>query len=255
MSELPEVETVRRGLIPHLLGQRFSGAIVRDPRLRWPVPSDLDARLAGRLIERLERRGKYLILRLDSGNLILHLSMSGSVRLVTATVQPARHDHLDLILENGAVLRYHDPRRFGAVLLSDEPEADPLLAPLGIEPLEPGFDGDWLYAASRGRKIEPAPLRAPGRRRPEHPGTGHRGWRQHAARLCRQSWQTRLFPTNLLCLWPGRAALPGLRRRHTAEPTWQSRHVFLPEMPEKMMQTVLAKAFYARFQKKSGVTP
>ncbi len=213
MSELPEVETVRRGLIPHLLGQRFSGAIVRDPRLRWPVPSDLDARLA------------------------------------------ARHDHLDLILENGAVLRYHDPRRFGAVLLSDEPEADPLLAPLGIEPLEPGFDGDWLYAASRGRKIEPAPLRAPGRRRPEHPGTGHRGWRQHAARLCRQSWQTRLFPTNLLCLWPGRAALPGLRRRHTAEPTWQSRHVFLPEMPEKMMQTVLAKAFYARFQKKSGVTP
>lgn len=152
MPELPEVETVRRGLIPHLLGQRFSGAIVRDPRLRWPVPSDLDARLAGRLIERLERRGKYLILRLDSGNLILHLGMSGSVRLVTATVQPTRHDHLDLILENGAVLRYHDPRRFGAVLLSDEPEADPLLAPLGIEPLEPGFDGDWLYAASRGRK-------------------------------------------------------------------------------------------------------
>jgi len=152
MPELPEVETVRRGLIPHLLGQRFSGAIVRDPRLRWPVPSDLDARLAGRRIERLERRGKYLILRLDAGNLIVHLGMSGSLRLVAATVQPARHDHVDMILDNGTVLRYHDPRRFGAVLLSDHPEADPLLVRLGIEPLEPGFSGDWLYTASRGRR-------------------------------------------------------------------------------------------------------
>lgn len=149
MPELPEVETVRRGLSPHLVGRRLTTAVVREPRLRWPVPSDLAARVAGRRITGLGRRGKYLILHLDTGNLIFHLGMSGSLRLVAPETAPTRHDHLDLRIEEGPLLRYRDPRRFGAVLWSEAPEREPLLAGLGIEPLEPGFDGGWLYAATR----------------------------------------------------------------------------------------------------------
>jgi formamidopyrimidine-DNA glycosylase len=149
VPELPEVETVRRGLAPHLLGHRLLGARVRETRLRWPVPDDLDARLAGRRIEGLIRRGKYLILALDRGHLILHLGMSGSLRLVPAGRPPERHDHLDLLLDDGQSLRYRDPRRFGAVLWSDTPDRHPLIAGLGVEPLGSAFDGDWLYAASR----------------------------------------------------------------------------------------------------------
>lgn len=154
MPELPEVETVRRGLAPHLIGRRLLGARVREPRLRWPVPADLDVRLAGRRIDTLERRGKYLILGLDQGHLILHLGMSGSLRLTDAATPLAKHDHIDLVLEGDQVLRYRDPRRFGAVLWSDAPARHPLIAALGVEPLDPAFDGAWLYAASRG-------LRAP----------------------------------------------------------------------------------------------
>jgi formamidopyrimidine-DNA glycosylase len=150
MPELPEVETVRRGLAPHLIGRRLLGARVRENRLRWPVPDKLDARIAGRRIEALARRGKYLIVNLDSGHLILHLGMSGSLRLTPNSTPIEKHDHLDLLLEDGQVLRYRDPRRFGAVLWSEAPEAHPLIAGLGIEPLDPAFDGDWLYAASRG---------------------------------------------------------------------------------------------------------
>ncbi len=149
MPELPEVETVLRGLAPFLIGQRLSGALVREPRLRWPVPDDLDALLAGRRIDRLERRGKYLIMTLDRGHLILHLGMSGSLRIVEAAAPVEKHDHLDLLLDTGARLRYRDPRRFGALLWSDDPSSHPLIAPLGIEPLAPGFDGDWLHRASR----------------------------------------------------------------------------------------------------------
>jgi formamidopyrimidine-DNA glycosylase len=149
MPELPEVETVRRGLAPHLIGQRLAGAQVREPRLRWPVPDDLDARLAGRRIVGLDRRGKYLIMTLDRGHLILHLGMSGSLRMVEADAPVEKHDHLDLLLDSGARLRYRDPRRFGALLWSDEPSSHPLIAPLGIEPLSPCFDGDWLHQASR----------------------------------------------------------------------------------------------------------
>jgi len=149
MPELPEVETVRRGLAPHLLGRRFSGAVIRESRLRWPVPPDLAGKLSGRRIEALDRRGKYLILTLDSGNLIVHLGMSGSLRLVGRDTPPRRHDHVDLILDDGLTLRYHDPRRFGAVIWSVDPLREPLLAGLGMEPLEAGFDGDWLYSATR----------------------------------------------------------------------------------------------------------
>jgi formamidopyrimidine-DNA glycosylase len=157
MPELPEVETVRRGLAPDLLGQRMQGAAVRQTRLRWPVPEDLDARLCQRRIEAVERRGKYLLLRLDHGCLILHLGMSGSLRIQDGAVPPGRHDHVDLRLEDGRVLRLRDPRRFGAVLWSETPAEHPLLASLGIEPLHADFDANWLHAATRGRA---APIKA-----------------------------------------------------------------------------------------------
>ena len=152
MPELPEVETVRRGLAPHLTGRQLAGAEVREPRLRWPIPSDLTARLVGRRIIALTRRGKYLLVHLDAGHLILHLGMSGSLRLVPAGTPPEKHDHVDLLLADGARLRFRDPRRFGALLWSDAPDSHPLIAPLGIEPLEPGFDAEWLYRQTRGRQ-------------------------------------------------------------------------------------------------------
>jgi formamidopyrimidine-DNA glycosylase len=151
MPELPEVETVRRGLAPYLEGHRLLGARIREPRLRWPVAADLDMLLRDRRVECLDRRGKYLLLRLDSGCLICHLGMSGSLRLEMATTPPGKHDHLDLLLENGRILRYRDPRRFGAFVWSDNPERHPLLAHLGVEPLAAEFDGERLCALCRGR--------------------------------------------------------------------------------------------------------
>ncbi len=151
MPELPEVETVRRGLSPHLEGRTLRGAEVRERRLRWPVPEHLDALVAGRRIRSLARRGKYLLIRLDAGGLVCHLGMSGSLRLVDAEVPPEKHDHLDLLLEDGRVLRFRDPRRFGALLWSDDPDRHPLLAELGVEPLSGDFDGGRLHALARGR--------------------------------------------------------------------------------------------------------
>jgi formamidopyrimidine-DNA glycosylase len=153
MPELPEVETVRRGLAPHLLGRHLLGARVREARLRWPVPADLDDRLNGRRITALARRGKYLVFRLDRGSLIVHLGMSGSLRLLPAPRAPGKHEHVDLLLEGGQLLRYRDPRRFGAILWTETPSRHRLIAGLGVEPLEDSFDGDWLYAASRGRQV------------------------------------------------------------------------------------------------------
>ncbi|TCS73479.1 DNA-(apurinic or apyrimidinic site) lyase [Sulfuritortus calidifontis] len=151
MPELPEVETVRRGLSPHIVGHRLRGARVRHPRLRWPVPAGLDRLVKGQRITALERRGKYLILGLEHGGLLLHLGMSGSLRLVAAATPPEKHDHVDLLLDSGQALRLRDPRRFGAVLWSEAPAAHPLLASLGIEPLSRGFDGEALYRLSRGK--------------------------------------------------------------------------------------------------------
>lgn len=151
MPELPEVETVRRGLAPHLEGRCLSGVRVREGRLRWPVADDLDARLRQRRVLALERRGKYLLLRLDRGSLVCHLGMSGSLRLCGEADAPGRHDHVDLLLDDGRLLRYRDPRRFGVLLWSADPERHPLLAHLGVEPLSPEFDGARLYTLCRGR--------------------------------------------------------------------------------------------------------
>lgn len=154
MPELPEVETVCRGLAPHLENRILRGAEVREPRLRWPVPADLDSLVRGQRIHRLTRRGKYLLAELDRGGLIMHLGMSGSLRLINAAMAPEKHDHLDLLLDDGRVLRYRDPRRFGALLWSAQPDQHPLIAHLGVEPLTEAFNGDSLHALCQHKKTE-----------------------------------------------------------------------------------------------------
>jgi len=125
---------------------------VREARLRWPVPHQLASALAGEVIESVERRAKYLLFRTAAGSLLVHLGMSGSLRMVDAKVPPGRHDHVDVLLEGGACLRYHDPRRFGCFLWLAPGEVHPLLEKLGPEPLSSDFDGQLLYLRSRGRK-------------------------------------------------------------------------------------------------------
>jgi len=148
MPELPEVEVTRRGLAPQLAGRTISGAHIRQPRLRWPVSAEV-RRLAGRTVRGLKRRGKYLLLDCGDGHLIVHLGMSGSLRIVAPGTPPAKHDHVDLLFGD-RVLRLRDPRRFGAVLWArGAPEAHPLLAHLGIEPLSSALDAARLHALTR----------------------------------------------------------------------------------------------------------
>ena len=152
MPELPEVETARRGIAPHLVGRRIASLVIRNPRLRRPVPLHLQTELAGRRIEAVERRAKYLLLRCTGGTLLVHLGMSGHLRVFSEPPPPGSHDHLDLVLDDGSLLRYRDPRRFGLFLWTTAPPGQhPLLRHLGPEPFAPEFDGAWLYARSRGR--------------------------------------------------------------------------------------------------------
>lgn len=158
MPELPEVETTRRGIAPHLIGQRVSRVIVRERRLRWPIPEDLDVRLSGQRIEAVERRAKYLLIKAEVGTLISHLGMSGNLRLVEAGLPAAKHEHVDIELESGLALRYTDPRRFGALLWSELPLEHELLMRLGPEPLTDLFDGERLYQLSRGKAVAIKPF-------------------------------------------------------------------------------------------------
>jgi len=158
MPELPEVETTRRGIAPHLIGQRVSRVLVRERRLRWPIPEDLDVRLSGQRIEAVERRAKYLLIKAETGTLISHLGMSGNLRLVEAGLPAAKHEHVDIELESGLSLRYTDPRRFGALLWSELPLEHELLARLGPEPLTELFDGERLYQLSRGKAVAVKPF-------------------------------------------------------------------------------------------------
>lgn len=154
MPELPEVETTRRGLVPHLKQQSVINMTVREGRLRWPVPSDLPKTLIHQPLRAIERRAKYLLFRFDEGTLIAHLGMSGSMRLVSPTLAPLKHDHIDIAFANGQVLRYNDPRRFGAMLWTTEAPADhPLLAKLGPEPLSDAFSADYLVSKAQRRKV------------------------------------------------------------------------------------------------------
>lgn len=152
MPELPEVETTRRGVEPHCLGRTVKRVQVRDSRLRWPVPDTLPSTLTGQRITGVERRGKYLLFRTAEGCLLVHLGMSGSLRVVAPEDSPGRHDHIDILLDGGVCLRFHDPRRFGCFLWQKPGEVHPLLVNLGPEPLSAEFDGQLLYRRSRGRK-------------------------------------------------------------------------------------------------------
>jgi len=152
MPELPEVETTRRGLAPLLVNQRVKTAVVRNHGLRQPVPRNLPRLLAGATIRNVTRRGKYLLFDCGTGTLILHLGMSGRLWVVGAASSPAKHDHFDLVLENGTVVRLRDPRRFGLVLWhKGDPLGHPLLAAIGPEPFSAEFDGARLYRATRNR--------------------------------------------------------------------------------------------------------
>jgi formamidopyrimidine-DNA glycosylase len=152
MPELPEVETTRRGLAPLVIGQRVANVVIRNRALRQPVPRELSRVIAGTTIRGLARRGKYLLFDCGAGTLILHLGMSGRLWVVSGADPATAHDHFDLLLENGTVLRLRDPRRFGLLLWQKgDPHTHPLLASIGPEPFSADFDGAWLHRATRNR--------------------------------------------------------------------------------------------------------
>ncbi len=156
MPELPEVEIVRRGVVARFLGRELRGVVARRPDLRWPIPADLHQRLSGRRLQAVERRSKYLMLDFGNGTLIVHLGMSGTLRARPADAPATLHDHFDLDFGD-VLLRLNDPRRFGAVLWSEvDPRQTgsdhPLFRRLGLEPFDPRFDGEWLFAGTRGRR-------------------------------------------------------------------------------------------------------
>jgi formamidopyrimidine-DNA glycosylase len=154
MPELPEVETTRRGIAPAIQGRLIRQMLVRQPRLRWPVPEFLPELLKGQRIRSVERRAKYLLLGTEKGTLIVHLGMSGSLRILPEGQPYGKHDHVDLVFADRTLLRFNDPRRFGAVLWTAEPvAAHPLLKDLGPEPLTAEFDGFQLYEMAQNRKM------------------------------------------------------------------------------------------------------
>ncbi|WP_455209321.1 bifunctional DNA-formamidopyrimidine glycosylase/DNA-(apurinic or apyrimidinic site) lyase [Kaarinaea lacus] len=154
MPELPEVETTRRGIASHITRHRITDVIVRQRQLRWPIPANLRKTLTGQTISSVERRGKYLLLRMQAGTLLIHLGMSGSLRILPATVAAEKHDHVDIVFDNHNVLRLRDPRRFGAMLWTGrDPLQHKLLKDLGVEPLSEEFTAELLFRVSRNRKL------------------------------------------------------------------------------------------------------
>ncbi|MCL4158679.1 UNVERIFIED_CONTAM: hypothetical protein GTU68_067325, partial [Idotea baltica] len=153
MPELPEVETTRRGIEPHINGQTILSVVTRTKKLRWPIPGQLNKKLSNQVITSVNRRGKYLLLNCEPGTLIIHLGMSGSIRITEITAAAQKHDHVDIVFKKN-ILRLRDPRRFGAVLwTSKDPLSHKLLASLGPEPLQKEFTAQHLYQASRNRRI------------------------------------------------------------------------------------------------------
>ena len=159
MPELPEVETTRRGIEPHVVGRRIRSLAVHEPRLRWRVEAGLPARVAGQRVRATGRRAKYLLLELERGTLMLHLGMSGSLRVLAADAPRGKHDHVDLVLDSGQALRFNDPRCFGSlVYTAEDPAAHPLLAGLAPEPLSAAFDAGYLWRVTRRRRVAVKPL-------------------------------------------------------------------------------------------------
>ncbi|GLS92670.1 formamidopyrimidine-DNA glycosylase [Psychromonas marina] len=153
MPELPEVETSRRGISPHIIGSTISDVIIRQPQLRWIIPSDLLNHLQAKKLLSIDRRAKYLLLNFESGTLLIHLGMSGNLRICPLNSDVEKHDHADFIFDN-CLLRYTDPRRFGAILwLGLTPQNSTLLSHLGPEPLSEEFTGKHLFELAGKRKI------------------------------------------------------------------------------------------------------
>lgn len=154
MPELPEVETTRRGLLPLLQGKRFERLLIRQPNLRWPIPDQLPQILPGLTLSNIDRRGKYLLFSTAKGTLLLHLGMSGSLRVIDANQAAGKHDHVDFVFNDHAVLRFNDPRKFGSLLWTEQAvERHPLLSKLGPEPLSPYFTPTYLQQRSRQRRV------------------------------------------------------------------------------------------------------
>jgi len=152
MPELPEVETTRIGIAPYVIGECIMDVVVREPKLRWPVPRNLKKILIGQTVRKLGRRAKYLLFYTERGCMILHLGMSGSLRLVAEDHHPEKHEHLDIVFESNRCLRLRDPRRFGSIhWTTTDPLQHPLLNHLGPEPLSNKFNGEYLYEKSRKR--------------------------------------------------------------------------------------------------------
>ncbi len=145
MPELPEVETSRRGIEPHIVGRAIESMVIRQRKLRWPISSNVDRGLPGQTVTSVGRRAKYLLINTTGGTAMIHLGMSGSLRICDSDDAPRKHDHVDIVLDNGVCLRFNDPRRFGLLMWWDEPaENHPLLRELGPEPLLNSFSGNHL---------------------------------------------------------------------------------------------------------------
>ncbi len=154
MPELPEVETTCRGIRPHITGKTFAEIIIRQKQLRWPIPENLSETLHGLVIKQVTRRAKYLLLETNNAHtVLLHLGMSGNLRIVNTQLAPGKHDHVDFVFTDGTVLRFNDTRKFGAILSTSEPIFQhKLIGSLGPEPLSDEFKGDHLYQLSRNKK-------------------------------------------------------------------------------------------------------
>ncbi|HLO26762.1 MAG TPA: bifunctional DNA-formamidopyrimidine glycosylase/DNA-(apurinic or apyrimidinic site) lyase [Geobacteraceae bacterium] len=154
MPELPEVETTRRRLEPVLEGKKFDRVVIRTPKLRLALPRELATALPGRTVRSVTRRGKYLLIYCDAGCLVIHLGMTGFLRILPAVTPPGKHDHVDFVFSDYLMLRFQDPRKFGTILwIAGDPLGHPLLAGMGPEPLEHAFDAAYLYRVSRSRRI------------------------------------------------------------------------------------------------------
>jgi formamidopyrimidine-DNA glycosylase len=154
VPELPEVETTRRGIESHVVGRRIGRVLVHEHRLRWPVDPGLASAISGSTVRRAGRRAKYLLIETEVGTLILHLGMSGSLRVLPANTPRIAHDHVDIELDSGQTLRFNDPRRFGSLhFTAGDPAMHPLLRHLAPEPLEADFDGEYLFRVTRRRAV------------------------------------------------------------------------------------------------------
>ncbi|MBE9561391.1 MAG: bifunctional DNA-formamidopyrimidine glycosylase/DNA-(apurinic or apyrimidinic site) lyase, partial [Proteobacteria bacterium] len=154
MPELPEVETIKRGIATCLEGQIIKSVIVRKKQLRWQVPDKLNSILSKQAIISIKRRGKYLLFECNKGHILIHLGMSGNLQVLSANTELKKHDHVDIIFTDDLCLRYNDPRRFGCILWTEAPILEhKLLANLGPEPLEKDFNGKYLYDRAKNRRV------------------------------------------------------------------------------------------------------